>query len=145
MAKNRKKRKRKFKKIINIFCEGAKNKSENAYLKALICDYNIDGNNIKVEVVDIKKNTGIELVKAAKALAKEEKKYKDIDEYWVVYDKDRYTKHPETFDEAYKNGIKITFSSICFEMWILLHFEYTTKAFNNSDEIIHYLVKEKNI
>ena len=56
MAKNRKKNRRSFNKKINIFCEGEKNKSENSYLNALICDFNLDTNKINVEVVEIKKN-----------------------------------------------------------------------------------------
>jgi RloB-like protein len=35
--------------------------------------------------------------------------------------------------------IQIVFSNVCFEFWILLHFEYTTRAFHNCDEIIKYI------
>jgi hypothetical protein len=144
MPKNRKnKRKRSYNKKINIICEGAKDKSESAYFKALIRDCRFDTNSVHVEVVDTEINTGLELVKVAKSLLKKDKKFQDIDEYWVVYDKDKYTKHPQTFDQAYGNGINIAFSSICFEVWILLHYEFTTKPFEKWDELIHYMKKEK--
>ena len=41
------------------------------------------------------------------------------------------------------NNINIAFSSISFEYWILLHFEYTSRVFYKSDEIIK-LLKDKN-
>lgn len=144
MPKNRKnKRKRTYNKKINIICEGAKNKSESAYFKALIRDCRFDTNSVHIEVLDTEINTGLELVKVAKTLLKKNKKFQDIDEYWVVYDKDKYTKHPHTFDEAYKSGINIAFSSICFEVWILLHYEFTTRPFEKGDDLIHYMKKEK--
>lgn len=40
-----------------IFCEGAKDKSENAYFKALIKDRRNPDNRIEVKVVDTRKNT----------------------------------------------------------------------------------------
>lgn len=57
------------------------------------------------------------------------------DELWAVYDKDGHTKHQEAYllakDES-KGLVNIGFSSISFEMWILLHFELSTKDFSKS-------------
>ena len=117
-----------------IFCEGAENKSESAYFKALIKNLKFPGEKIDLRVVDTKVNTGKELVK----LAKQEREFKN-DILWVVYDKDGYSQHAQTFDEAYRSGVKIAFSSISFEFWILLHFEYTTRAYEKSEDIIHDL------
>ncbi len=114
-----------------IFCEGTKNKSESAYFNALIKDLKFPGEKIELRVVDTKFNTGKELVKAAK----EEREFKE-DILWVVYDKDGYTQHAQTFDEAYRSNINIAFSSISFEFWILLHFEYTTRPYEKSEDII---------
>ena len=125
---------RKPEKRLLVFCEGKKNKSESAYFKALIREYIFPGSKIEVKVIDTEKNTGKELVMLAKA---ERELENDI--LWVVYDKDGYTKHAETFDIAKSNNIKIAFSSISFEYWILLHFTYTSKSFSKSDEIIHLL------
>lgn len=61
-------------------------------------------------------------------------------EIWIVFDRDKHPKVPETFNEVKahnnKNQIKINiaFSNICFEYWILLHFEQTSKPFNRCDE-----------
>lgn len=71
-----------------IVCEGAKDKSESAYFKALIKDHRNPDNRIEVRVVDTKKNTARELVREAKKL-KETKR----DQVWAVFDKDGYTLH----------------------------------------------------
>lgn len=121
------------KKRIYIVCEGSDGKSEYAYFKGLLEDCRFT-NDIEIKSTPTKKNSGKELVRFASQLI--EKEYKSIDEAWVVYDKDGYTKHSETFSEARTKKVNIAFSSISFETWILLHFEYTSRAFNNSDEII---------
>lgn len=67
----------------------------------------------------------------------------DFDEVWVVFDKDGYAKHKETFELADKemNGkkVNIAFSSIAFEQWVLLHFEKSVAAHAKSKDIIQYL------
>jgi len=123
-----------------IICEGAKDKSESAYFKSYIKQCKASGQKVEVQVIDTRKNTGKELVKEAKKVREFE-----CDEACVVYDKDGYTKHPETFDMAKNNKIKIAFSSISFEYWILLHFEYTSHAFKDSEEIIKYLADKKHL
>lgn len=127
---------REIEKRLLIFCEGAKDKSEDAYLRVFISKRNLPMNLVDIRVIATSKNTGKELVRLAKSFRKKE--YKN-DSLWVVYDKDGYSKHPQTFDEARTSNINIVFSSISFEFWILLHFEYTTRAFGKSEEIIHYL------
>lgn len=67
-------------------------------------------------------------------IAKERKD--QYDELWVVFDKDGYTKHKEAFELAEQNDIKIAFSSISFEMWVLLHFERSKESFRKSAHII---------
>lgn len=120
-----------------IVCEGAKDKSESAYFKALIRDRRNPDNRIQVSVIDTKKNTARELVREAKKLKETER-----DQVWAVFDKDGYTLHPQAFDQARANNIKIAFSSISFEYWLLLHFEYTTRAFTRCDELVIYLEHE---
>lgn len=60
----------------------------------------------------------------------------EFDEVWVVFDKDGYTKHKEAFQLAVENNVKIAFSSIAFEMWVLLHFERNNTAYAKSSHII---------
>ncbi len=67
-------------------------------------------------------------------VAIERKNY--YDELWVVFDKDGYTKHKEAFELAKVHNINIAFSSISFELWVLLHFEKCSIAFSKSAQII---------
>lgn len=135
---------RKVEKCIFILCEGSDKHSEYAYFTSLLRDYPIKGNRVKIKLVPTEKNTGRELVlEAAKLLPKDH--FKNIDEAWVVYDQDGYTKHAETFEIAKSKGVKIAFSATSFEYWILLHFEYTTAFFPKSDDIIKYMKKSEYI
>ena len=128
-------------KRIYILCEGSDKHSEYAYLSALIKDTPLQGNTVQIELVPTEKNTGRELVE--EAARKIERKFKKIDEAWVVYDQDGYTLHKETFRLAKEKGVKLAFSATAFEMWILLHYKYTTKQFPKSEDIIKEL-KNKN-
>lgn len=120
-------------KHICVFCESAKDKSESAYFKAFIRSLRLPGK--MAEVVDSKDNTGKKLVSNAIKHIKNNKN----DEVWVVYDKDSYDKHAETFATARAKNIKIAFSSISFEEWILLHYKYTAHFFSSSGDIIKYM------
>ena len=132
---------RKVEKKIYILCEGADKHSEYAYLGALFKDTPIKGDKVQIELAPTKYNTGRELVEEASK--KIDKKFKNIDEAWVVYDQDGYSLHKETFESAKEKGVKIAFSATAFEFWILLHYEYTTKQFPKSEDIIKEL-KDKN-
>ena len=132
---------RKVEKKIYILCEGADKHSEYAYLDALIKDTPLKGDKVQIELAPTKYNTGRELVEEASK--KIERKFKDIDEAWVVYDQDGYTLHKETFESAKEKNVKIAFSATSFEFWILLHYEYTTKHFPKSEDIIKEL-KDNN-
>lgn len=141
MPKKRKKPgSREIEKRLFIICEGMKDKSESAYFKSFIKSCRFLGDKVEVKVIDTIQNTGKELVNTAK-----NSREFPHDTVWVVYDKDGYTKHPETFDAARRSNIMIGFSSISFEFWILLHFEYTSRFFRNSDQIIKYLSNENYI
>ncbi len=134
---------RKVEKRIIIICEGSDKHSEYAYLNALIKDTPIKGDKVQIILAPTKYNTGRELVEdAAKRI---DKKFKNIDEAWVVYDQDGYTLHKETFELAKEKKVKIAFSATAFEFWILLHYEYTTKHFPKSEDIIKELKSKQYI
>ena len=132
MPRKRKVGIRKVNERVLIFCEGEK--TEPNYFNSLIRECDFPGRLIEVRVIKINKNTLRELVIEAK-------KYRpsSTDHFWVVADKDGYTKHPESFDKARANNINIAFSSISFEVWILLHYEFTTREFAKSDDVIRYI------
>jgi hypothetical protein len=57
------------------------------------------------------------------------------DKVWIVFDRDGHPYIPETFAEASRHDVEIAFSSISFETWILLHFEYTTKQYAKCEDL----------
>lgn len=136
MPKDRRKKsnKRYVNKRLYIVCEGEA--TEYNYFNNYIGDCNICDKLVDVKVFPTKINTGKELVDFLKNLRENPK-----DKLWAVFDRDGYTKHPEAFNKAEANKIRIAFSSISFEYWILLHFEYTTRFFAKAEEIIRYLKK----
>lgn len=81
------------------------------------------------EIVDGSKTDPVNMVKEAK------KSQKSYDEVWVVFDKDRDRdqQNLQAIELASKSKIKVAFSSISFEEWVLLHFERSTTAFQRSD------------
>lgn len=81
------------------------------------------------EIVKGSKTDPVHMVKEAK------KSQKSYDEVWVVFDKDRERddQNLSALELAYKSRIKVAFSSISFEHWVLLHFEKNTTAFQRSD------------
>ncbi len=123
-----------------IFCEGLK--TERFYFEAYKEDKKYNSKLVDIQVINTKKNTAKELVLKAKEYKKTSPSKKDI--YWVVFDKDGYTKHREAFELANRDGINIAFSSIAFETWILLHFKYTTKSFAKSEKVISFMRNECN-
>jgi hypothetical protein len=71
------------------------------------------------------------------------------DEVWVVFDLEKthdqrrkLAKQAKVLKEA--EGIKFAESDPCFEFWLLLHEEYTTAPFADSDAVIKRLKKHWN-
>lgn len=132
----RNKKRKKLKKTIFIICEGQN--TEPIYFGGLTeqIEYSNTSYSFRVIIAQTNKTNPIGLVQEAKKLISNS----NDDEAWVVFDKDGYTKHKETFKLARKDKrIHIAFSSIAFEIWVLLHFEKNIKSFEKSKYIINYL------
>ncbi|MFB6305953.1 MAG: RloB family protein [Flavobacteriales bacterium] len=139
MKKRRKRKKiRKYKKRILIYCEG---KTETYYFEGLRTSEQFRKKGaIDVQILSPNQNDALSLVKKAHQKKQEEKNGGNpFDMVWVVFDKDHYTKHKEAFAKAKKEKIEISFSSISFEYWFLLHFEKIVKPFSSSDEVIKHI------
>lgn len=59
-------------------------------------------------------------------------------EVWVVFDKDEHPHHQQAFEKvrrerAARRNLNLAFSSRCFEMYLLQHFEYNTYPFLKSE------------
>lgn len=125
------------KRIMHIICEGTK--TEPYYFSSYIDCFA----NEKAKVIEIpscKKNTPVQLVDEAV----QRKKSKDTspdDVFWVVYDREGVGKysnelHAKAWSKAIANNINIAFSNICFELWILQHFELTNSPFSCCDDLM---------
>ena len=147
MSRQTKRKLRQLKQSIYIVCEGTN--TEPIYFEAIreqpdvfdkyaITVYPSEEDQIKASKKEGEsiKTDAVNLVKLAKD------KINNYDEVWAVFDKDGYTKHEKAFDDADKHGIKLGFSSIAFEHWILLHYEQNRTAFPKSQNVIDYLEDE---
>lgn len=52
---------------------------------------------------------------------------------WAVYDHDNHPERKEALQYAKSWGVKIAFSSRCFEEWLLMHFERSDRVFKTSE------------
>ncbi|MEI6553974.1 MAG: RloB family protein [Paludibacter sp.] len=126
-------------KRVLILCEG---QSEQIYINGYKSE---DVNKRRLAMVDVeiyqpKNYSPHGLLTEAKKKVKEAKKDKmPYESVWIVFDRDGHANVPQTFEEARVSKINIAFSSVCFEIWILLHFEKTSRQFQNCDDIIHFI------
>jgi hypothetical protein len=144
MSRKTKRKSRQLKQTIYIVCEGTN--TEPNYFEAIreqpdvFEKYAIKVYPSKEDQIKASKKEGESIKTDAVNLVKEAKKeIKNYDEVWAVFDKDGYTKHEKAFDDADKHGIKLGFSSIAFEHWILLPYEQNRTAFPKSQNVIDYL------
>ena len=123
--------------ILRIFCEGKK--TEPHYFNGYIGRKFPANSRLKViRIEPTKKNTPKELVEEA---VKAKKAALDGDVFWVVYDRESEQKYPDGLHEkahsnAQKNGVFIALSNVCFEVWLLLHFQESTAAYTHCDDLI---------
>ena len=130
---------------ILILCEG---ESEIIYLKGFQSEekHRRKLSRVKVELYQPDDYSPYGLLTEAKKKAREAIKERyAYDQVWIVFDRDGHANIPKTFDEAYDANVKIAFSLICFEYWILLHFEKTRRHFYDCDSLVHYIEDQKYI
>lgn len=78
--------------------------------------------------IDERHGTPMTLVKAALEAKRTEQREerrnrgKAHDEYWCVFDRDEHPQFDEAIKLARENGINITMSSPCLELWFVWHF-----------------------
>lgn len=132
-------------KRVLVLCEG---ESEKIYLNGLKSDYfnrsNLSG--VKIEILTPNNNPMGLVNEAGKRIKKERGTY-PYDSVWIVFDKDSHPDIPRAFDIARTHNppINIAFSNICFEYWVLLHFEQTNRPYRNSDALISYFRRQDYI
>jgi hypothetical protein len=125
-------------KRILIVCEG---ESEQIYLNGLKKDLwkRNRHNNIEIEMYQPNDFSPIGIVNEARKKVREARKDKyPYASIWVVFDKDAHAGIDRAFSLAENNNpkIDIAFSNVCFEYWVLLHFEKTSSYFRDSHALI---------
>ena len=120
-----------------IYSEGEK--TEPDYIKGYLSDkYKGSALVDFIEIEDIKQNTPNSLIKR---IITEKRTHQDNDIHWVSYDREHKdkitdTQHSKAMNLAKQNSIKIAFSSVCIEQWILLHFIQSTAPYSCCDDLI---------
>lgn len=144
MARYREKRKKKsIGKRGLILCEG---ETEENYFKGLISqnEYKRKFQAIEVNIFKPKDHSPVGLVNEAKKLINKAKRERNTYSFiWVIFDKDGHVRIPDAFEIARSNNpvINIAFTVPCFEFFVLLHFEKTTKPFVKCDKVISQIKK----
>lgn len=140
MPKKRGKGKKQVKPVLHIFCEG--NETERNYLNGYLNEKHPNNRRLKVVKVEkTNKNTPVQLVQEAMSL-QNQKNTPRADVFWVVYDRESVNKysndlHKQSLDLAAANNIGIALTNVCFEMWLLLHFEYTTAQYQSCEDLLN--------
>ena len=97
---------------------------------------------VDIEVVHPKDHSPVGLVTEAKAKIRKAKRERNpYNQVWLVLDRDGHANLGEALITARDNKIKVALSVVCFEYWILLHFEKRKMHFDKCDDIISYIVK----
>lgn len=132
-----------------IVCEGEK--TEPNYFNELVHYYKL--NTANVEIDGSCGSSPRSVLKRAEKLAKiEQDKGDSYDRVYCIFDKDTHETYEETRSKiALKKPSGLFFDIVsvpCFEYWLLLHFQYTTKPFcaKGNSSIANEVLKElKNV
>ena len=142
---------------ILIVSEGEK--TEPLYFANLIEYYRLNTTDIKVTGA---RNSCPQIVvdHAIELYEKSKESNNEYDKVFCVIDKDSHAHYSNALSKikSYPNNILVAINTVpCFELWLLLHYEYTNKAFSKTvkksicevlidDDLKRYLPKyEKNI
>ncbi len=123
---------------MHIFCEGEK--TEPNYIEGYLKTLQDNALREVIRIADTDKNTPPELVREA-AQAKNGGNYPEGDEFWVVYDRESKQKYPDRLHDqaltlAIDNGVNVVLSNVCFEQWLILHFNDSSACYASFDDLI---------
>ena len=143
MRRTRRTKPRVLKPLIIVLCEGEK--TEPSYLTGIFKNTS-HHKDYAFNAYQPTDHSPFGIVKAAceekRQALRDKISVKDI-HVWAVFDRDGHGQIPEAFNMAKDkaNKIKVAFSNVCFEEWVLLHYEATQKSFAHCDELVSYLKK----
>jgi hypothetical protein len=123
-----------------IVCEDAK--SAPAYFEAMKRHFNLSAASIRVAGSE-GRSQPIQVVAKAieikRQAADPDSGTEPFDEVWCVIDGDYGHKINNARTKAKANGVELAVSTMCFEYWILLHFEENDKATDDCAELVRNL------
>ena len=112
-----------------IVCEGEK--TEPNYFRGLRAAFGI--NTMNVVIAD--KKRGLDPKRLVEYALEEYRKDSDFEHVFCVFDRDKHATYDDALDKIRKTRMKAgtklhAITSIpCFEIWLLLHFTFTTRSF----------------
>ena len=120
-----------------IVCEGKV--TEPGYIAELRKQLKLGG----VVVIVHDKSAPSKVVEKAQVEQKKAKrKGSDFDAVWCVFDRDPgHQDFDRAVELAKKHKFNLAISVPCFEIWLLLHYCYTTRSFCNAQDVIGELCK----
>lgn len=112
------------KRIVLICCEGAK--TEPAYIEALRRELRLSSVHIEIVPGDVCGSSPKSIVSWAVEHRKALRKDWPDTVAWCAFDRDSHPKLSDALCRARDNNILVAFSNPSFELWLLLHFEFST-------------------
>ena len=112
--------------LMMIICEGEK--SELSYMDAFIKEHK-DRDSGTIKKSYSKYTDPLSIINKAIELKED-----GHDKVICVFDKDTHSKFTEAVKRGKQKGIKMIISEPCFEFWLLLHFEDTSKSFGAGEK-----------
>ena len=122
---------------IRLVCEGKK--TEPNYFNGLLRSVGIKRADPAFKAKD---NSPLGVAREAKAIHKAAMKDKiPADKIFIfaVFDRDGHAGVSDAIEMLRNTPVKTVFSNVCFEYWILLHYEQTQRPFSDCDELITYI------
>jgi hypothetical protein len=123
--------------FIRLVCEGKV--TEPNYFNQLL---RAKGLKIPNAAYKPKDHSPLGIAKEARQIYKEALKMKVPKErifVAAIFDRDAHVNLANAIESLRGTPIKVGFSNPCFEYWILLHFERTSRNFHNCDEVVQYI------
>lgn len=135
--KDRKRYTRERKEIILIATEG-KNKTERNYFR----EFNRSIKGCAIVFSDGNNTDPVNIVNdALNSADKRDIEPQNGDSIYAVFDTDfkKESQISEARKLAERNGVEIILSNPCFEVWLLLHFRYSTRGYQSNNEVLKEL------
>ena len=105
--------------LVYVICQG---ETEFHYFNS----FNVKGKNISLKPVPRYKDPKTILSRAVQIYRKKYAELNERPEIWLVFDKDNFCNFDDTIKAAEKEGFKVAYSNISFEVWIYAHFKYSS-------------------